>query len=128
MIPVWFLAWNLHAQQQPKIRFEEGLFSTKWELGDKDVKQADIAAHLQKTNNDAYYQWRRADALETQTLIWTILATGSVVGALLVKEKAFKYGGFGGGVLFGSIALGTALASDSKRNKAVTIYNRFAGY
>jgi len=132
LIPVLFAALSLQAQTTtntlPKIRYQEGFLSTKWELGDKDVKQPDIKLHLQKTNNDAFYQWRRADALEIQTVIWTVLATGGLVGGLLLKNDNAKLYSLGGAIGFGVIGLATGLTAGAKRKKAVNIYNKAAGY
>ena len=132
MIPVLLFTCVLHAQvttiKLPKIRYQEGFLSTKWELGDKDVKPADIRLHLEKNNQEAFYQWRRADALDVQTVIWSLLCAGGAVGGVLLKDDKPKLVALGGCVLFGTIGITTGLVAGSKRKKAVTLYNRSAGY
>ena len=112
----------------PKIRFQEGFFSTKWELGEKDVPEYEIGNHLQKHNNEAYYQWRRAKSLETQTVIYLLLASGGILTGALVKSDAGKIAGFSAGGAFAIISLGTAIGSGAKQKRAVNLYNRGAGY
>lgn len=112
----------------PKIRYQEGFLNTRWELGDKDVRAGEIRLHLQKNNQEAFYQWRRSDALDVQTVVWALLCAGAGVGAVLLKDDKPKLAALGGCVLFGGIGLVTGLTAGSKRKKAVTLYNRTAGY
>lgn len=132
MIPALLIGCLLSAQvstnKLPKIRYQEGFLSTKWELGDKDVRPADIRLHLEKNNQEAFYQWRRADALDVQTVIWSLLCAGAGVGAIFIKDDKPKLAALGGCVLFGGIGIVTGLTAGGKRKKAVTLYNRAAGY
>ena len=112
----------------PKIRFQDGFFSTKWELGDNKVSEYEIGNQLQKHNNEAYYQWRRAKSLETQTVIYLLLASAGILTGTLVKSDAGKIAGFSAGGAFAIISLGTAIGSDGKQKKAISLYNSSAGY
>lgn len=129
LFPVLIAAFSLQAQTQlPKIRLQKTFWSVKYELGDKDTKPAEIRTHLQKNNQDAYYLWRRADALQTQSLVWTTLGTLSMLVGILADGDGAKLGGYGSAVLFYSVGLGTGLASNGKRQKSIDAYNKAAGY
>ncbi len=134
ILPIMLFAWSaLQGQtttpgQLPKIRFHDKLFTTAWELGEKDVAQSDIRAHLQKNNADAYYQFRRSESLTNQTSVFLLLGTAGLLCGVLLKNDTAKIAGLGAGVGFGSAALIAALSADSRRDKAVSLYNRFAGY
>lgn len=129
VFPILLLAFSLQAQNKlPKIRHQESFFADKYELGDKDVKPAEIKLHLEKNNTDAYYKWRRADAQETNTVIFMALATASLLTGVFVKDDNLSLAGYGSAVLFSGISLGTVLASGNNREKAIELYNRAAGY
>ena len=128
VFPILLLAFSLQAQNKlPKIRHQESFFADKYELGDKDVKPAEIKLHLEKNNTDAYYKWRRADAQETNTVIFMALATASLLTGVFVKDDNLSLAGYGSAVLFSGISLGTVLASGNNREKAIELYNRAAG-
>lgn len=116
------------AAKLPKLRFENKFLSTKYEIGDKFATAADIGLHLEKNNPDAYHHWRQAQSLETQTTVFLLLAAGSMVAGLLLKNDNAKIAGYGAGAGFAVIGLVTAISSDGHHKKAFDTYNRAAGY
>lgn len=115
------------SQSQPKLRYQNGFFNVKWELGQKDVTANEVQLHLDKTDTDASYNFKRARALEKQSAIFTILASAALIAGLSTKDEA-AIAGYGTCIVFSSIGLGTSITSKKKYDKAVSIYNRKYGY
>lgn len=117
----------------PKIRFTQGFFTDRYELGEKDVKKPDIRLHLQQHNNEAYYQFRRSESLSTQGTIWFVVGT---LASILVTTQALRsdpplpivVSAAGVGVVSYTAAIVCYSISGSKNQKAIDIYNRAAGY
>ena len=129
VFPILLLAFSLQAQNKlPKIRHQESFFADKYELGDKDVKPAEIKLHLEKNNTDAYYKWRRADAQETNTVIFMALATASLLTGVFVKDDNLSLAGYGSAVLFSGIPRGRVLEAENKRKKGFVLKNGGGGY
>lgn len=115
------------AANPPKLRYTAGFFSTKWELGDKDVTLPEIQLHLNKNDNEAAYNFRRARALSAQSSVFSLLgAVGLLVGVF--TDDATSIAGYGAGVVFSGISIGTGIASKNKYEKAVNGYNKKFGY
>ena len=115
------------AAKPPKLRYTTGFFSTKWELGDKDVTPPEIQLHLDKNDNEAAYNFRRARALSLQSSVFSLLgAVGILVGVF--TDDTVSLVGYGAGVAFSGISIGTGIASKSKYDKAVNGYNKKFGY
>lgn len=116
------------AAKLPEIKYQEGFFSTKYQLGSQPVKAPDIRLHLEKSNAEAYHLWRKSEGQEDATAILLAVAAGALVGGVLAKDQTIKYAAFGGAGVFACISLYPALASGKNHKKAVQVYNRAAGY
>ena len=75
-------------EKQPKLRYTTGFFNTKWELGDKDMSEKQVQLHLEKHDSDAYFNFRRAKSLETQTAWYLILGGAGTLGGAFKKDEA----------------------------------------
>lgn len=121
---------SLFAQSDklPKIRYSSGFFSTKYEIGDKDVKQKDILLHLEKNNTAAYYEFKRGSALGVQSIVWGIVGlAGFSVGTFSSSNEA-KVIGYGSAAVGFSVELVTLIISQKKLEKGIDIYNQDNGY
>jgi hypothetical protein len=122
---------NLFSQvkpSQPKIRISSGVFTTKYELGDKDVKAKDVRAHLETTSPEAYYRWRKSESAGISSLIFSIVGLGGIIYAITATDDTQKAAGYfisAGGL---STSLVCALVSSARQEKAADIYNRKFGY
>lgn len=127
-ILVFSVGIQLQAQSKPqKLRYSTGFFSSKWEIGDKDVKPNEVQLHLDKYDTDAAANFKKAKSLQLQTSIFSLLGSiGILVGALTEDETALV--GYGSGVVFSGIAIGTGVASGKKYKKAMDGYNKKYGY
>ena len=112
----------------PKLRYQDGFLSTKYEIADKPASATDIGLHLEKTNPDANHHWRQAKSLETQATVFLLLGTGGLFAGLLLKNEKAKIAGYAAGGGFALIGLVTAIGSGSHEHKAFEEYNRAAGY
>ena len=117
-------------EKPPKIRYSTGFFSTKWEIGDKDKTPNEVQLHLDKYDNDASYNFKRARSLEKQTTIFLLLGTAGMAVGLFAGEgnEEVALAGYGSAVVFYSISLGTIISSKKKYEKAVNGYNKKFGY
>lgn len=122
---------NLFSQvktTQPKIRISSGVFTTKYELGDKDVKAKDVRAHLETTSPEAYYRWRKSESAGISALVFSFVGLGGAIYAITNSGDTERATGFlisAGGF---STSLICALVSSARQEKAAEIYNRKYGY
>jgi len=112
----------------PKLYVTEKTFSIGFELGDKEVSYNDVAPHLKLHNTEAYYLWRRQESNTVTSLVFSTIALAGGITGLVTKNDQLKgvafslaLSSFAGSLLFDS-------AAKNKRTKAVSIYNKAAGY
>jgi len=115
-------------QKLPKIRITSGVFTTKYELGEKDVSAKDVRAHLEKTNPEAYFKWRQSDNANVIGLVFAVVGLGGVIYGITADDSSQSAAGYVVGSSGVLVSLICTLVSSSKREKAATIYNRAAGY
>ncbi len=124
----------LSAQDKlPKIRYTQGFWTDRYELGEKDVKKPDIRLHLQKHNNEAYYQFRRSESLEVQGVIWMLVGSiGSAVAIIGATKNdpnvPLVASAAGVGVIGYTATIICFSVASGKNQKAIDLYNRAAGY
>jgi len=124
-----FSAATLSAQNaQPKLRMSSGFLSTKYELGDKDVSPAEVSLHLEKNCPAAYYDWRRANSLDVQSAVWSVVTLGGFLTTLFAKKEKVVIGAAAVTIVGAGFEIGTIFSAKSKRDKAITAYNRQFGY
>jgi len=124
-----FSAATLSAQNaQPKLRMSSGFLSTKYELGDKDVTPKQVAFQLEKNCPSAFYDWKRANALNTQSTVWSVVSLAGLLTTLFAKNDNAVIGGAVVTIVGAGFTIGTILGESSKRDKAITAYNRQFGY
>jgi len=128
-ILAFFFAANLFGQHdQPKLRMSSGFLSSKYELGDKDVSDEEVSLQLEKTCPAAFYDWKRANALSTQSTVWSVVSCAGLLTTLFAKKDNVVIGGAVVCLVGSGFAIGTILGESSKRDKAITAYNRQFGY
>lgn len=119
----------LSAQQtQPKVRYSAGFFTTRYEIGDKDVKQPDVLAHFEKTHVPSYYDFKRGMALETSGMIGLLIGSTGLLTGVLAKGNGVQLVGYSFAVVGSSYSLIALLSSQSKKEKAINAYNKNFGY
>lgn len=111
-----------------KLRYTQGFFSTKYELGDVDKTPQEITLHLEKTSTAAYYDWKRARGLENQSAIWLLVGSVGALTGVIAKEPGVKIAGYGVGVLGYSVSLVQTFSAQAKTEKAINTYNSEYGY
>lgn len=111
-----------------KLRYSQGFFSTKYELGDVDKTPQEITLHLEKTSPAAYYDWKRGRSLDTQSKIWALVGSLGTLTGLLSNNNGVQIAGYGVGVVGYSVSLGTLLGAQAKTEKAINTYNTEYGY
>lgn len=112
----------------PKIRIEERMFSTRYEIGDKTTNAKDLALHLKKHDADAYIKWASANRSDRNALLWSIVGLGGVLVGVLSEEQTTQAGGYLVGALGTVFSIGYSIGAKHKREKAIDIYNRRYGY
>lgn len=126
VLPIILLCQNTETKPA-KIRYSNGFFNTKWEIGDKDVVPKDVQLHLDKYDNEASFNFKRADALEKETLIFTLIGSVGMLVGVLAKDGTSLIG-YSSAVVFYGLSLGTSISSKKKYDKAVNGYNKKFGY
>ena len=116
------------SSELPKIRFSSGFFSTRYEIGEKDVTEKQVSLHLEKSSPESYYQWKRGRALGNQALVWSIIGTGGMLVGVLSQKTETKLIGYSTAAVGFTGALVCEIASGSKKEKAIRQYNKIAGY
>lgn len=111
-----------------KLRYSQGFFSTKYELGDVDKTPQEITLHLEKTSPAAYYDWKRGRSLETQSAIWGLVGSLGTLTAILSDSNGAQIAGYGVGLIGYSVSLGTLFGAQAKTEKAINTYNKEYGY
>lgn len=112
----------------PKLRVNSGFLSTEYELGDKDVSAKDVRLHLEKANPEAYHQWRKSESNATTGLILTLGgAIATLVGATTTESTTGAAAYITAAGLYTG-ALIASISSGANQKKAVSTYNKFAGY
>lgn len=110
-------------EQPPKIRLYSGFLSKKYELGDKEVKPADIRTHLQKYDAEAYHIWRKADAAGTSSVVFAVLgAIGTLVGAT-ANDNHTAAGAYLMAAGMYTVCLVGTISHASRQEKAAKMYN-----
>lgn len=112
----------------PKLTVKEGFFSDKYLLAEKQTPARDIRLHLEKSNAQAYHNWRAADRADVAGTVWGILAVAGAVVAVTAKEPETALIGSGVGVIGAGGLLVCVINGTNKRKKAVKGYNTAAGY
>lgn len=119
----------LSAQQtQPKVRYSAGFFTTRYEIGDKDVKQPDVLAHFEKTYQPAYYDFRRGMSLEMGGMVGLLVGSVGLLTGVLANEPGVQIAGYSTGLVGYSYSLIALLSSGAKKEKAINAYNKNFGY
>lgn len=114
--------------KQPKLRMVSGVFTVKYELGDKTVNSDEVQAHLEKNSPEAYHVWRKANSAETTSLILSIVGIAGATMGLVSDDDVLSSGGY---VVAASGVLGAllcTLTASARREKAADIYNKKYGY
>lgn len=114
--------------KQPKLRYSAGFFTTKWELGDKDVTTKEVQSHLEKHSADAYHHWRKSETSGTTSIIFGVIAIGGLIVGMTSENEDTQLIGYGVTIGAGTVSLVSALVSHGHTEKAVTVYNRKYGY
>lgn len=128
LLPI-LICTEIFGQTNPaKLRYSQGFFSTNYELGEKDVSKQKVSLHLEKHSSDAYYNFKRGLALETQSNISGIVGASGFLIGLLAKKPGWQITGYSVAVLGFSIELGTLFVSNKKKEKGINIYNEKFGY
>lgn len=124
------LCANLSAQDfpQPKLRYNVGFFSVQYELGDQDVTSAQVLDHLQDTNAEAYYLFRKSQSQSTTGTIFSIVGSAGLLVGLLSKNNTTKIIGYGGALVGSIVSLSFTLSSQANAERAVNTYNAAFGY
>lgn len=112
----------------PKFRITKSIFTTKYELGDKDVNGNEIRLHLEKHSPEAYYQWRKAEGAGTTALVSKIIGLGGMIYGLASSDNTQQIIGYGVATTAFTVALVATLSSGVRQEKAVSIYNNKFGY
>lgn len=112
----------------PKIRYSAGFFTTKWELGDKDVSEKQVREHLEKYSSEAYHYWRKAEGNEKTALVFSIIMLGGIITGIVAEKDDTQLIGYSVAAGAGIVTLITTLSGSKNANKATTIYNRKYGY
>lgn len=112
----------------PKLRINSGFFTTKYELGDKDIKPKEVRTHLEKTSPEAYYLWRKSESATTSALIFAVAGLGGAVYGLTAKDNTNKAAGFTAAATFELISMFAILSASARQEKAVDTYNKKFGY
>ncbi len=123
--------FSLHGQTEnkpPKLRYTSGFFSTKWELGDKDVSEKEVRTHLEKHSSEAYHYWRKAEGNGKTSLVFSVIMLGGSIAGLVAEKDETKLIGYSVAAGAGIVTLVTTLSGSSNADKAVTTYNRKFGY
>lgn len=117
------------AAKPEKLRYSVGFFSTRYELGSKDVKAREISLHLEKHDAAAYHLWKRAEGASRAGLVWAgVGLLGAVVGAVSSSDSVLPAAGWGVcAVGFGG-SLVCSLNEKKRRERAIDGYNRKFGY
>ena len=117
------------AAKPAKLRYNPGFFSTRYELGDKDVKPPEIRLHLEKHDAAAYHLWRRADGARRSGWVWAAVAgAGALAAAFSDGDEALAAGGWGVCAVGLTGTLVCDLNEKKRREKAIDTYNRKFGY
>lgn len=112
----------------PKLRYTSGFFTTKWELGDKDVSEKEVRSHLEKHSSEAYHYWRKAEGNGKTALVFSIIMLGGFITGIVAEKDETQLIGYSVAAGAGIVTLITTLSSSKNADKAVTIYNRKFGY
>lgn len=132
LLAFFLFSGSLYSQSPtlPKLRVNNGFFSTKYELGDKDIKEKEVALHLEKYSAESYHLWKRSNSLGIQSTIYSIIGAGAFITGFAISENNPKGAVTSYLVSAGAFtaSLVTYLGYASKRDKAINTYNKFAGY
>jgi len=121
-------AQNPDSLKQPKIRYTAGVFSSRYEIGDKDATQKAVIVHMGKTSTDGYFHLTRAKNMQQSALGWSIFGLGGSLVGLLAKKPETKAIGWGAAAVGWGISLGLEIGSQAKIKRGVDAYNRKHGY
>jgi hypothetical protein len=112
----------------PKLRYSSGFFTTKWELGDKDVSAKEVRSHLEKHSSEAYHYWRKAEGAATTSLIFNIVMIGGFITGIVSEDDQTQLIGYSVAAGAGLVSLVAVISSGSNAKKATNTYNRKFGY
>lgn len=113
----------------PKLRYNPGFFSTRYELGDKDISARNITLHLEKHDAAAYHTWQRANDARKAGWVWCgVAALGAVVGAFSSTDTVLPAAGWGVAAVGLTGVLVCDLNEKKRRERAIDGYNRKYGY
>lgn len=124
-------SFSLQSQTEtkpPKFRYSSGFFTTKWELGDKDVSAKEVRSHLEKHSSEAYHYWRKAEGNATTSVVFSIVMLGGFITGLVSDNEETQLIGYSVAAGAGIVTLVTTLSSGRNAKKAVNTYNRKFGY
>lgn len=127
------LLFSLSLQSQtetkpPKLRYTSGFFTTKWELGDKDVSEKEVRSHLEKHSSEAYHYWRKAEGNGKTALVFSIIMLGGFITGIVAEKDETQLIGYSVAAGAGIVTLITTLSASKNADKAATTYNRKFGY
>ncbi len=131
LLTLLFLPLFLTAQTEtkpPKLRVEPGVFTTRYELGDKTTPHKEVALHLKKHEPDAYIKWKAADRATNNQLLWTVVGCAGMLTGVFAEKTETKILGYSvgaGGFLISIIPL---VNENLRRQAAIDIYNKKYGY
>lgn len=117
------------AAKPEKLRYNVGFFSTRYELGNKDVKAREVRLHLEKHDAAAYHLWRRAEGASRAGLGWSLAGlAGALVGAFATDNAGVSAAGWGVCAVGLTGGLVCSLNEKKRRERAIDGYNRKFGY
>lgn len=119
---------TLLAQAQPKIRYNQGFLSYKFEIGDKDASQKEVKLHLEKTSPNAAEKYHQSEVAGHRALLCSIIMLGGAVVGIVSKDADVQLYGYSAVVAAGVGTLIFNISRKSKLEKSIDIYNRQFGY
>lgn len=115
--------------QNPKIRYQEGFFSTRYEIGDKDAKHNDVTLHLEKAATPQTYDlWKKGNRQENNAWIWIAVGSGGLLATILYPDSDTQIIGYSTAAVGYSTALVIGLNANKNQKRAIKDYNTANGY
>lgn len=111
-----------------KLRMTPRFLTTKFEIGDKDVKHDDVQLHLEKHCAEAYYDFRRASTKASTGNVCLAVSLVGLAGGFFAQDNSTKLVCYTTALLGSSVGLVFALNSAKKYESSIDTYNKKFGY
>lgn len=115
-------------QSQPKVRYTQGFFNTRYEIGDNDADEKTVLAHFEKTHPAAYYDFKRGMALDVQSTVSGVIGSAGLLIGIFSKKSGARAVGYGLGAVGYTYSLVVTFGAKAKKESAINAYNKNFGY